>query len=177
VALLLVEAPLGLVKQDLKIAEEVLEQWKGLVILVNKWDLVEKDTKTADEYTKLIQRKAVFLRYVPVIYISAKTKQRVSSSLKIVISIYEERKKRIETSVLNEVIRKELERKPPAAQKGKYIKLFYCVQTEIEPPTFVFFSNYPELLQKSYLNFLENRIRENFGFMGTPLRIKFKKRK
>jgi GTP-binding protein len=176
VALLLVEAPLGLVMQDLKIAQEVIEQWKGLAILVNKWDLLEKDAKTLDEYAKLIQRKAAFLKFAPVIFISAKTKQRLTTSLKVATSIYEERKKRIETSVLNELIRKEIGKRPPGAEKGKYIKIFYCTQTGIEPPTFVFFCNYPEFLKKSYLNFLENRIRENFGFMGTPLRIKVRKR-
>ena len=176
VALVLIEAQVGLVNQDIKIMSQVDDLKKGMVIGVNKWDIIEKNDKTADYYTKRIKREAPFVDHVPLIFVSAKTKQRIRTSLNLITQIYNERKKRIETRKLNEELGKEIKRKPPAAVKGKYIKIYYCTQTEVEPPTFVFFCNYPELLQKSYLRFLENRIREHFGFMGIPIRIKIKRR-
>jgi GTP-binding protein len=176
VALVLMETQVGLVNQDIKIMGEVDDLKKGMVIGVNKWDLVEKDDKTADYYTKRIKREAPSFDYVPLVYISVKTKQRLGTTLNLVTQVYSERKKRIETSELNEKMGNEIKRKPPASIKGKYIKIFYCTQTGVEPPAFVFFCNYPELLQKSYLRYLENKIREHFGFMGTPIRIKIKRR-
>lgn len=176
VALILVEAPQGLLKQDVRIFQEVEELWKGMVVGVNKWDLVEKDSKTLDHYTQGMKRMAPYLDYLPFIFVSARTKQRVTGAMQLVAQIYDERKKRVETSKLNNILRKEIDRKPPAAVMGKYVKIYYCTQTDIEPPTFVFFSNYPELLQKTYLRYLENRIREHFGFTGVPLRIKVRKR-
>jgi GTP-binding protein len=176
VALVLIEAQVGLVNQDIKIMGQVDDLKKGMVIGVNKWDLIEKNGTTADYYTKRIKREAPFVDHVPLIYISAKTKQRVGTSLNLITQVYNERKKRIDTRKLNEELGKEIKRKPPAAVKGKYIKIYYCTQTDVEPPTFVFFCNYPELLQKSYLRYLENRIREHFGFRGTSIRIKTKKR-
>lgn len=176
VALTLIEAQVGLVNQDIKIIGEVDDLKRGMVIGVNKWDLVEKDDKTADYYTKRIKREAPFLDHVPLIYISAKTKQRVGTTLNLINQVYNERKKRIDTSQLNDKLGKEIQRKPPASVKGRYVKIYYCTQTDVEPPTFVFFCNYPELLQKSYLRYLENKIREHFGFMGTPIRMKIKRR-
>jgi GTP-binding protein len=176
VALVLIESQVGLVNQDIKIVGEVDDLKKGMVIGVNKWDLIEKDDKTADYYTKRIKREAPFLDHVPLIYISAKTKQRVGTTLNLINQVYNERKKRIDTSQLNDKLGKEIQRKPPASVKGRYVKIYYCTQTDVEPPTFVFFCNYPELLQKSYLRYLENKIREHFGFMGTPIRMKIKRR-
>ena len=176
VALVLIEAQVGLVNQDIKIMGEVDDLKKGMVIGVNKWDLVEKDDKTADYYTKRIKREAPSFNHVPLVYISVKTKQRLGTTLNLITQVYNERKKRIETSELNEKMGNDIKRKPPASIKGRYIKIFYCTQTGVEPPTFVFFCNYPELLQKSYLRYLENKIREHFGFMGTPIRMKIKKR-
>ncbi|MFQ6031540.1 MAG: ribosome biogenesis GTPase Der [Candidatus Zixiibacteriota bacterium] len=176
VALVLIEAPIGLVNQDIKILGEVDDLKKGMVIGVNKWDLIEKDDKTADYYIKRMRREAPFVDHVPLIFISAKTKQRVGNSLNLITQVHNERKKRIDTRKLNEELGKDLKRKPPAVAKGKYIKIYYCTQTDVEPPTFVFFCNFPELLQKSYLRYLENRIREHFGFMGTSIRMKIKKR-
>jgi GTP-binding protein len=176
VALILIEAQMGFLQQDAKIASEVFDLRKGTVIGINKWDLIDKDGKTADVYTKALKEEAPFVKYVPLIYISAKTKQRVKATMKLVLQVYNERKKRIETGELNEKLEKDIKAKPPASVKGRYIKLFYVTQTGIEPPTFVFFCNYPELLQKSYLRYLENRIREHFGFLGNPIRIKVRKR-
>lgn len=177
VALILIEAPQGLLNQDVKIFQQVEELWKGMVVGINKWDLVEKDSRTVDQYTQRMKRVAPFLDYLPFIFVSAKIKQRIAKAIDLVLRVYNERKKRIETSKLNGVLRKEIDRKPPAAVMGKYIRIYYCTQTDIEPPTFVFFSNHPELLQKTYLRYLENRIREHFGFTGVPLRIKVRKRK
>jgi GTP-binding protein len=176
VALILIEAPSGLLKQDLKIANEVEQLRKGMVIGINKWDLVEKDGKTADEYTKSMRQKAPLLKFVPFIYISAMTGQRVRTALDLVARVHQERKKRIETSELNRKLEEDIKAKPPASVKGKYVKIYYATQTDTEPPTFVFFCNYPELLKKSYMRYLGNRIREHFGFLGAPLRIKTKKR-
>jgi GTPase len=176
VALLLVEAQIGLLKQDIKIAQEIADQWKGIVLVVNKWDLVEKDSKTADIYTKQIREVAPFIDYVPIIYVSALTGQRVYPVLKLVGDVQVQMRKRIETSQLNKMIGEEIKRRPPAAVGGKYIKIYYLTQTDIHPPTFVFFCNYPELLEKAYLKFLTNQIRVHFGFAGCPLRIKVRKR-
>ena len=176
VALILIEAPQGLLNQDIKIFQETEEMWKGMVVGVNKWDLVEKDSKTLDHYTQRMKKTAPYLDYLPFVFISAKTKQRITNAMDLVVKVYNERKKRVETSKLNDILRKEIDRKPPAAAMGKYVKIYYCTQTDIEPPTFVFFSNYPKLLQKTYLRYLENKIREHFGFKGVPLRIKVRKR-
>jgi len=176
IALILIEAPLGLLKQDLKIASEVFDLRKGMVIAVNKWDLIEKDEKTADLYTKTLKQKAPLFKFVPLIYISATSRQRVKTAMELVLRVYNERRKRIETAELNQKLEKDIKAKPPASVKGKYIKIYYATQTDIQPPTFVFFSNYPELLKKPYLRYLENRIREHFGFLGNPIRIKIKKR-
>ncbi len=176
VALILIEAQAGLINQDIKIMSEVDDLKKGMVIGLNKWDLVEKNGATADHYTKGLRQELPFVDYVPLIFVSAKTRQRVRTTLNLITQVYRERKKRIDTGKLNEELGKEIKRKPPAAVKGKYIKIYYCTQTDVEPPTFVFFCNYPELLQKSYLRYLGNRIRDHFGFMGTPIRIKTKRR-
>ncbi len=176
VCLLLAESQTGLVNQDLKIAQEAVETWKGLVIGINKWDLLLKESKTADHYTKWIKSYAPFLDFVPVIYISSKTGQRVEKAIELVKEVYLERKKRIETSELNQALEPDIKRQPPPSVKGKYVKLYYCTQTDVEPPTFVFFCNYPEYLKKPYLKFLQNKIREHFGFKGCPIKIKVNKR-
>jgi GTP-binding protein len=176
VAFILIEAQVGLLKQDIKIATQVHELRKGMVLGLNKWDLVEKDEKTADLYTKLLKHKAPFLNFVPLIYISAKSGQRVKTAMDLVLKVYDERKKRIGTSELNQRLEKDIKDRPPASVRGKYIKIYYVTQTGIQPPTFVFFCNYPQLLKKPYLRYLENKLREHFGFVGTPLRIKVKKR-
>ncbi len=176
VSLILIEGPSGLVNQDLKIISQVNDLRKGMVLGVNKWDLVEKDGKTADIYTKELKRQAPMLRFVPLIYISAKTGQRVRTVMELIAGVYAERKKRVETSELNDKLEKDIKARPPASVQGKYIKIYYATQTGVQPPTFVFFCNYPELLKKPYLRYLENRIREHFGFMGAPIRLKVKKR-
>ncbi len=174
--LVLVEGPEGVLKQDLRIINDLIEVGKGLAILVNKWDLVEKETQTAEMYTEALYRKAPNLYFVPILYISAKTKKRVTKTIPLITEIYQERKKRIETSQLNKILGSEIEKQPPSAVKGKYVKINYITQTDVAPPEFVFFSNHPELIQESYKRFLERKIREHFGFNGCPIRIKLRKK-
>jgi GTP-binding protein len=176
VCLLLAEAPVGLINQDLKIASEVIEMWKGLVMGINKWDQLQKESKTIDYYTKWIKNFAPFLDFVPVIFISAKTGQRLEKTMEFIKEVYLERRKRIPTNELNQKLEPEIKKQPPPSVQGKYIKLYYCTQTDTEPPTFVFFCNYPELLKKPYLKYLQGKIREHFGFKGCPIRIKVNKR-
>jgi len=176
VAILVVEGPQGLVKQDLKIGEQVKEAGKGLIILVNKWDLVDHSSITTEQYVDFIDQKASFLQFAPLLFVSAKTGQRISRALPLVSKVHQERQKRIDTSKLNEKLRAEIERNPPAAVKGKYIKIFYVTQVDTQPPEFLFFSNHPELITESYLRFLEQKIRNHFGFEGVSLRLKLRKR-
>ena len=176
VALLLVEAQAGLIKQDIKIAQEIIDLRRGMVLVVNKWDLVEKDSETLDIYTGQIEKLAPFMEYVPIIYTSALTRQRIYATLDLVKEVDSQMKKRIDTSDLNKAMGSEIKKRPPAAARGKYIKIYYVTQTEVKPPTFVFFCNYPKLLAKVYLKFLSNKIREHFGFIGCPIRIKIRKR-
>jgi len=177
VALLLLDGYEGLTNQDLKIAEEVTSRWRGLVLVVNKWDLVEKDSNTAHLYAEQIKKKAALLAYVPVVFTSALTGQRLSKALDTALEVYDQRQMRVNTRKLNEMLRQEIDRRPPAAVRGKFIKFSYLAQVGVAPPTIVFFCNHPEDLQKSYLRFLENRIREHFGFAGCPIRLKFKKKR
>jgi GTP-binding protein len=177
VVALLVEAAEGLVKQDLRIAEQVIEAGKGIIIVVNKWDLVDTKVATPEDFSKYVQQRASFLTFAPFLFVSAKTGLRMSKTLPLVSEIYKERQKRVETSELNEKIGAEIERNPPPAAKGKYIKIYYITQVDTEPPEFVFFSNYPELLADHYLRFLEQKIRVHFGFEGVPFKMKLKKRK
>ncbi len=177
IAALLIEGQTGIQTQDLKIAREVLEAGKGLLIIVNKWDLVEKDTATAVEYEKYIHQRAGFATFAPILFVSAKSGQRVSKLLPLVNEIYREFTKRIDTSALNDKVGAEVKRKPPPAVKGKYIKILYMTQVGIKPPEFALFSNFPQLIGDNYIRFLTQRIRDHFGFQGVPLKIKLKRKK
>jgi len=177
VVAVLIEAQEGLLHQDIQVLEQVREFRKGALLVVNKWDLIEdKETQTAAQYTESIHRKIPTLSYVPVIYISATSGQRAVNVLKLCREIEARQSKRIQTSALNRFLENAVSRRHPAAVRGKYIKFFYVTQTEINPPTFVLFCNYPKLLQKQYLRYLENRLREEFDFTGVPIRVKVKSR-
>ncbi len=176
VALVLVDASQGLTVQDLKVVEDAVAARRGIVMAVNKWDLVEKDDKTADIFTSQIKQFARSLHYIPIIYISALTGKRVVKTLSMINEAHTNWCRRIPTSELNAFLEEITAKQPPAAVKGKYIKLFYATQADTKPPTFLFFCNYPELLQKSYLRYIENRLRERYGFEGVALRIKTRKR-
>jgi len=176
IVLVLVDASQGLTVQDLKVVEDAVAARRGIVMAVNKWDLVEKDDKTADIFTSQIKEYARSLHYIPLIYISALTGKRVIKTLSLIDEAYTNWCRRIPTAELNSFLEEITAKQPPAAAKGKYIKLYYVTQADTKPPTFLFFCNYPELLQKSYLRYIENRLRERYGFEGVSLRIKIRKR-
>lgn len=164
----------GLVTGDLRIANEAAELFRGITFAFNKWDAVEKDQLTADRLRRAVAEKAPSFSYVPVLFISALTGQRVSRVWESIHKISLERKKRIPTSELNKFVERIIERRPPPARKGKFIKVYYITQPEGDPPTFIFFCNHPKLIDKSYIRYLENRIREGYGFEGTPIKLIFK---
>jgi len=176
IALILVEAPDGMIAQDIKIIQQAMDERKGIIVVVNKWDLVEKDTHTVKQFTETFNKKSPTMKYIPLIFVSALSGQRATKVLELVMQINEERNKRITTAELNSFINNAVSMRHPPAKKGKFIKFYYVTQSDTAPPTFVFFANYPELLDKPYLRYLENRLREQFGFYGNSIRMKFKKR-
>jgi len=177
VAMVLVDASQGLTVQDLKVIEDAVEARRAIVMVVNKWDLIEKDERTADIFTTQIREFAKTISYLPIIYISALTGQRVLKTISLVDHVYENWHIEIATPELNNFLEELTQKQPPAAVQGKYIKLFYVTQSGVRPPTFMFFCNYPDLLQKSYLRFIENQFRARYDFEGIPVRFVFKKRK
>ena len=177
VAILVIDAVEGLTAQDAHVAGYVVDEGKGLVIAVNKWDLVEDKTdRTFAQYTEWIRSDVPFLEFAPIVSISAKTGQRVGKVLELAIDIWGERRKRISTGELNRVIRAAVERQTPPVVKGRRPKVFYGTQAAVAPPTFVFFANDAALIHFSYRRYLENRLREEFGFDGTPIKLVFRDR-
>ena len=177
VAVLVIDAVEGLTAQDAHVAGYIVEEGKGLVIAVNKWDLVEEKTgRTFDQYVEWIQNDVPFLDFAPVVSISAKTGQRVGRVLETAIDIWGERRKRVSTAELNRVIRVAVERQVPPVVKNRRPKIFYGTQAAVAPPTFVFFANDAASVHFSYRRYLENRLREEFGFHGTPIRLIFRDR-
>jgi GTPase len=177
IVVLLIDAVDGLVIGDLRIASEAAELFKGLIFAVNKWDLYEKDINSADEIRKAIAEKAPLFSYVPVLFISALTGQRVHKIWDAIAQVAAERRKRIPTAELNEFVKNLVESHPPPSKGGRFIKIYYVTQAEGDPPTFIFFSNNPKFIDIPYIRFLENRIREKYGYIGTPLKMVFKSRK
>jgi GTPase len=177
VAVLVIDAVEGLTAQDAHVAGYVVEEGKGLVLAINKWDLVEEKTdRTFDQFVTWIRNEVPFLDFAPVLSISAKTGQRVSKVLEAAIDIWGERRKRVPTAELNRLLVASLERSAPPAVKGRRPKIFYGTQAAVAPPTFVFFANDASSVHFSYRRYLENRLREAFGFDGTPIRLVFRDR-
>lgn len=176
VVLLIVDAVEGVTEQDKKIFGYVHEAGKAAVIIINKWDLIQKDDKTLHRYEKKVRDELQFLQYAPILFVSAITKQRVSKIMELVNFVAEQHSYRVSTNVLNEVIKEATHINPPPSDKGKRLKLLYSTQASIKPPTFVIFVNEPELFHFSYLRYIENKIRENFGFEGTPIRFVVRQR-
>lgn len=177
VAVLLVDGVDGLTAQDAHIAGYVVDEGKGLVIAVNKWDAVEdKKGTTFDQYVEWIQHEAPFLDFAPVVSISAKTGQRVHRVLELAVDVWAERRKRVSTGELNRLLATASDRQQPPIVKGKRPKLFYATQASVAPPTFVFFAREAGSVHFSYQRYLENRLREVFGFLGTPIRLVFRER-
>ena len=176
VCLLLIDATLGFEAQDQSIFHLADKNRKGIVILVNKWDLVEKDTHSVKEYEAAIREKIAPFTDVPILFISALTKQRLLKALQAAIDVYKNRKMRISTSKLNEVMLEVINQNPPPATKGKYIRIKFCTQLPTKTPTFAFFANLPQYIKDPYKRFLENKLREHFDFTGVPIQIFFRKK-
>jgi GTP-binding protein len=176
VVLLLMEATEMVTAQDAHIAGYILEEAKSVIVVTNKWDLVEKDTYTMIEYTKRIRADLKFLDYVPVLFISALTGQRVNKVLPTALRVQKERLVRIPTSDLNRVMMEAVAHHSPPSKGGKRLKFYYATQAAVDPPTFVFFVNDTRLVHFSYKRYIENQLRKRYAFEGTPLRLSFRKR-
>ena len=176
VCLLILDATLGLESQDLNIFHLAQRNHKGIVIVVNKWDLVEKETNTMKKYEEEIIEKIAPFRDVPIVFVSAHNKQRILKAIEIALEVYQNRIRRIPTSKLNEVMLPIIESNPPPANKGKYIKIKYCTQLPTHAPSFVFFANMPQYINEAYKRFLENKMRQQFNFTGVPINIFFRQK-
>jgi GTPase len=177
VALLMIDATTGITAQDAHIAGFVKDQWKSCVVLVNKWDAVDKDGTTMDAYTEKILNDLNFVSYVPILYISAKTGQRVDQVMPLALRVQEERLARLTTSTINEIIHKAQDAHPHPSHAGRLVKMFYGTQVRSDPPTFMIYVNDPTLIHFTYLRYLENQIRKEYSFLGTPIRIVTKGRR
>lgn len=177
VALFVIDAEEGLIEQDKRVAGYVHEQGKGLIIVVNKWDLIEKDDKTMKTYAEKIKSQLLFMSYAPIIFVSALTGQRVTKIIDIVTAVAETRLMRLPTSLVNEIVRDAVLKNPPPSDKGKRLKIFYATQVDVAPPTFALFVNDAELMHFSYLRYLENCIRKHFAFEGTTIRLELRNKK
>lgn len=176
VAIILFDADKGVDKQDLHIVETALERKRPSLIAVNKWDLVEKETNTARDFEQMIRAKLGMYDYLPLVFISALTKQRISKIIGLAKEIHAEDSRRIETSVLNNNLLPIIETYPPSSHSPKEIKIKYVTQVNTNPPVFSFFCNEPKLVQETYKRFLMNKLRERFGFQGVPLTVVFKQK-
>src|SRR6478609_1518272 len=176
VCVYIVDAERGLESQDVSLISLAQKQGKGMVIMVNKWDLVEKDSKTSDKFKKEIEDRLKPIDYLPVIFASVLTKQRIFQVIEKAVAVYQSKTKKVPTSQLNDAILPEIAHYPPAAIKGKHIQIKYITQVSAKSPSFAFFCNLPQYIQESYVRFLENKIRQNFDFEGVPLRLFFRKK-
>jgi GTP-binding protein len=176
VALLMIDAVEGISAQDAHIAGYIIDEWKSVVVLVNKWDLLEKNNYTMQEYTEKIRNELNFVDYVPILFISAKTGQRVEQVMPLALKVQEERLARINTGLLNRIIQTAQDLHSPTSKTGTGLKLFYGTQVRSDPPTFMIYCNNPKLAHFSYIRFLENQIRKEYPFTGTPIHIVLKPR-
>jgi GTPase len=176
VCVFMIDATEGIQKQDLSIYYIAEKNHKGVVVLVNKWDLVEKDTMTAVQYEEKLRNDLAPFNDVPIVFTSTITKQRIHKALEKVMEVYENRIRKIPTSHLNEVMLSIIEQNPPPSMKGKYIRIKYVQQLPTHAPAFAFFCNLPQYIPDSYKRFLENRLREQFNFEGVPVRIFFRRK-
>lgn len=177
VALLVIDATQGVTEQDAKIAGYIDEQGKAAIIVINKWDAIEKDTKTMNEFTAQVRENLKFMAYAPVLYISALTGQRVNKVLEAVKAAYAESRRRITTGLLNDILADAQAALQPPATSGRRLKIYYATQQGVQPPTFVMFVNDQTLMHFSYERYLEKQFRKSFGFDGTPLRFILREKK
>lgn len=177
VAVLVIDATEGITDQDAKIAGIAHERGKGMIIAVNKWDAIEKNDKTIYKFTEEIRNKLSYMPYAELLFISAETGQRLPKLFETIDAVIENHSLRVATGVLNEIMSEAVAMQQPPSDKGKRLKLFYITQVSVKPPTFVIFVNDKELMHFSYTRYIENRIRESFGFRGTPLKFIIRERK
>ena len=171
VVLMVIDAVDGVTEQDKKIVGYAHDAGKGIILVVNKWDLYKKDNSSTLRYTEELRKELVFLQYAPVVYVSALTMQRIHRLPEVIKYVAEQSSMRISTSVLNQIIEDACAINPPPTDKGKQLKIYFATQVKIKPPTFVLFVNNPELMHFSYQRYLENKLRESFGFGGTPIHM------
>jgi GTP-binding protein len=176
VALLLIDAAEGVTAQDAHIGGYIVEEAKGVVIAVNKWDLIEKDTYTMEAYTHQIRRVLKFIAYAPLVFVSAITGQRVEKAIDTALRVEQARSYRVPTAQLNRLVQDAVSQHSPPSRRGKRLRIYYATQVGISPPSFIFFVNDPRSVHFSYHRYLENQLREAFGFEGSPLRLSFHKR-
>ena len=176
IVLLVLAADEEISNQDLKIASYAQRKTKDILIVYNKWDLVEKDTGSTGKFIKNLHFQMPFVQYAPIIFISAKTHQRIHRLMECVVQIEEESKKRIPTSELNRFMETVISRRPPTHPSGKHVKIFYITQASVQPPIFIFFCNTPALITENYRKFLNNQLRELFKFSGVSIKLIFKGR-
>ena len=171
VCLLMIDASTGITDQDTKIAGIAHEAGKAVIIVVNKWDLIEKDNSTVNEFNNKIRTELAYMPYAPILYISAKTGQRVTNLFERIVYVYGQSVMRVTTGMLNDVLGDAMIRVQPPSDKGRRLKIYYMTQIATAPPTFVIFCNNVELFHFSYQRYIENCLRETFGFMGTPIKL------
>ncbi len=176
VCLLMIDATRGVEAQDLNIFNLAIKNKKGVVILVNKWDLIDKESNTAKQLEKVIKEKIAPFIDLPIIFISALTKQRIHKALETAVEVFQNRRQKVPTSKLNETLLPEIERTPPPSLKGKYIRIKYVTQLPTHTPSFAFYANLPQYIKEPYKRFLENKIRKNFDFHGVPIQIFMRKK-
>lgn len=176
ICIVMIDAETGLESQVMNIIGLAHKYKKGIVLMVNKWDLQDKDSKTADTYRKFLEEKLGPLNYIPVIFTSVLNKQRIMQTLELALQVYENRARRISTSKLNELMGKEIENYPPPAVRGHYIKIKYITQLPTQTPTFAYFCNFPQYIKEPYQRYLTNRMREHFDFRGVPIKMVFRKK-
>ena len=177
ICILMIDATVGVESQDLNLLGLVHKRRKGLVIVVNKWDLIkDKETNTAKEFAEKIRNKIAPFRDIPILFVSVIEKQRIFKVIEAALEVYKSRGQKIKTSVLNDVLQGEIERNPPPASRGRIIKIKYITQLPLKHPAFAFFCNHPKHVKSNYKGFLENQLRKNFDFTGTPISIVFKEK-
>lgn len=176
ICVVMMDATLGIEAQDMSIIALAMRYNKGVMILVNKWDLYEKDSNTAQKYEELIRNKLKPMDHIPVLFVSVLEKQRIVKAIEMMVELYKERTKKIPTSELNKVMLEEIERYPPPSIKGKDIQIKFINQLKHPYPLFAFYCNLPQYIQENYERYLENRIRQHFGFAGIPIKIVFRKK-
>ena len=176
VVIVVIDAERGMEAQDVNLISLAERQGKGMVIMVNKWDLIEKDSKTSEKFKKDIQEKLAPIDYIPIIFASVLTKQRIFQVIEKTVQVFENKTKKIPTSKINDLLLPEIGRNPPPSMKGKHIQIKYITQVNARFPSFAFFCNLPQYIQRSYERFLENKLREHFDFEGVPVRLIFRKK-